>query len=84
MVIFVEASGNPNHTTSPPATSLHRHAQRPSSASTPQHLRQSGPVVAEGGPPLDGATMSEKRGFLARYDWIRAGLMFEPLAQPLT
>lgn len=36
-------------------------------------------VVAGGGPPLDGATMSEKRqDFLARYDWIRTGLMFEP------
>ncbi len=36
-------------------------------------------VVAGGGPPLLGATMSEKRqDFLARYDWIRTGLMFEP------
>ncbi len=36
-------------------------------------------VVAGGGPPLDGANMSEKRqDFLARYDWIRTGLMFEP------
>lgn len=36
-------------------------------------------VVAGGGPPLDGATMSEKRqDFMARYDWIRTGLMFEP------
>ena len=36
-------------------------------------------VVAGGGPPLHGATMSEKRqDFLARYDWIRTGLMFEP------
>ena len=36
-------------------------------------------VVAGGGPPLDGATMSEKRqDFIARYDWIRTGLMFEP------
>ena len=36
-------------------------------------------VVAGGGPPLAGATMSEKRqDFLARYDWIRTGLMFEP------
>jgi proline racemase len=36
-------------------------------------------VVAGGGPPLNGATMSEKRqDFIARYDWIRTGLMFEP------
>ena len=36
-------------------------------------------VVAGGGPPLAGATMSEKRqAFLAEYDWIRTGLMFEP------
>ena len=36
-------------------------------------------VVAGGGPPLDGATMSEKRqDFIARYDWIRTGLCFEP------
>ncbi len=36
-------------------------------------------VVAGGGPPLQGATMSEKRQhFLAEYDWIRTGLMFEP------
>ncbi len=36
-------------------------------------------VVAGGGPPLKGATMSEKRQhFLAEYDWIRTGLMFEP------
>ena len=36
-------------------------------------------LVASGGPPLDGATMSQKRqDFLARYDWIRTGLMFEP------
>ena len=36
-------------------------------------------VVAGGGPPLHGATMSEKRqDFLERYDWIRTGLMFEP------
>jgi 4-hydroxyproline epimerase len=36
-------------------------------------------VVAGGGPPLKGATMSEKRQhFLADYDWIRTGLMFEP------
>ncbi len=36
-------------------------------------------VVAGGGPPLHGATMSEKRQhFMADYDWIRTGLMFEP------
>ena len=36
-------------------------------------------VVAGGGPPLGGATMSEKRQhFIAEYDWIRTGLMFEP------
>ncbi len=36
-------------------------------------------VVAGGGPPLHGATMSEKRQhFVADYDWIRTGLMFEP------
>jgi 4-hydroxyproline epimerase len=36
-------------------------------------------LVAGGGPPLRGATMSERRqDFLARYDWIRTGLMFEP------
>jgi 4-hydroxyproline epimerase len=36
-------------------------------------------LVAAGGPPLDGASMSERRqDFLARYDWIRTGLMFEP------
>ena len=36
-------------------------------------------VVADGGPELDGATMLERRRhFLAEYDWIRTGLMFEP------
>jgi 4-hydroxyproline epimerase len=36
-------------------------------------------VVAGGGPNLKGATMLEKRAhFLAEYDWIRHGLMFEP------
>ena len=36
-------------------------------------------LVAAGGPQLRGASMSERRqDFLARYDWIRTGLMFEP------
>ena len=36
-------------------------------------------VIKEGGPQLEGATMSERRQhFLAEYDWIRTGLMFEP------
>ncbi|MEK0085297.1 4-hydroxyproline epimerase [Benzoatithermus flavus] len=36
-------------------------------------------LVAGGAPPLRGATMSEKRqDFLARFDWIRTSLMFEP------
>ncbi len=36
-------------------------------------------LVAGGGPPLAGETMSARRlDFLARYDWIRRGLMFEP------
>ena len=36
-------------------------------------------VVAQGGPPLKGRNMGEKRlHFLAQYDWIRKGLMFEP------
>jgi 4-hydroxyproline epimerase len=36
-------------------------------------------LVAGGGPNLIGATMVEKRAhFLADYDWIRTGLMFEP------
>ena len=36
-------------------------------------------LVAGGGPPLQGRTMSARRqDFLARYDWIRTGLMFEP------
>ncbi len=36
-------------------------------------------VVTGGGPFLDGKNMSEKRQhFLAEYDWIRTGLMFEP------
>jgi 4-hydroxyproline epimerase len=36
-------------------------------------------LVVGGAPPLNGATMSEKRReFLERFDWIRTGLMFEP------
>lgn len=36
-------------------------------------------LVVEGGPVLEGTTMSEKRQhFLKDYDWIRKGLMFEP------
>lgn len=36
-------------------------------------------VVAGGGPLLTGRTMLEKRAhFLAEFDWIRTGLMFEP------
>ena len=36
-------------------------------------------LVAGGGPNLIGANMVEKRAhFLAEYDWIRTGLMFEP------
>ncbi len=36
-------------------------------------------VVAGGGPPLEGDTMRARRQhFLAEYDWIRTGLMFEP------
>ena len=36
-------------------------------------------VVVGGGPPLTGATMSERRQhFIRDYDWIRTGLMFEP------
>jgi 4-hydroxyproline epimerase len=36
-------------------------------------------LVAEGGPALEGNTMSERRQhFLKEYDWIREGLMFEP------
>ena len=36
-------------------------------------------LVIEGAPELCGATMSERRqDFLARYDWIRTGLCFEP------
>ncbi|MDF0600252.1 4-hydroxyproline epimerase [Psychromarinibacter sp. C21-152] len=36
-------------------------------------------LVAGGGPMLQGATMTERRAhFLAEFDWIRTGLMFEP------
>ncbi len=36
-------------------------------------------VVAGGAPPLKGATASERRqNFIAEFDWIRTGLMFEP------
>ncbi|GGD17054.1 4-hydroxyproline epimerase [Aureimonas glaciei] len=36
-------------------------------------------LVSGGGPNLNGATMIEKRAhFLAEFDWIRTGLMFEP------
>jgi len=36
-------------------------------------------LVKNGGPQLEGKTMSEKRQhFLREYDWIRTGLMFEP------
>jgi 4-hydroxyproline epimerase len=36
-------------------------------------------LVAGGGPRLEGATMMERRAhFMAEYDWIRTGLMFEP------
>jgi len=36
-------------------------------------------LVAGGGPLLEGATMMDRRAhFLAEFDWIRTGLMFEP------
>lgn len=36
-------------------------------------------VVAGGAPMLNGATMMERRAhFLAEFDWVRKGLMFEP------
>ena len=36
-------------------------------------------LVASGGPLLHGATMSERRqDFIARHDWVRRALMFEP------
>ncbi|HSR71395.1 MAG TPA: proline racemase family protein, partial [Kiloniellales bacterium] len=41
-------------------------------------------LVASGGPPLEGATMSARRkDFMARYDWIRTALMFEPRGHDL-
>jgi 4-hydroxyproline epimerase len=36
-------------------------------------------LITQGAPELNGSTMSERRqDFLARFDWIRTGLMFEP------
>ncbi|NIM71532.1 MAG: 4-hydroxyproline epimerase [Xanthomonadales bacterium] len=36
-------------------------------------------VVVQGGPPLEGRTMLDRRErFMAEYDWIRTALMFEP------
>lgn len=36
-------------------------------------------VVVDGGPALAGRTMLERRAhFLAEYDWVRTGLMYEP------
>lgn len=41
-------------------------------------------LVAGGAPPLSGTTMLERRAhFLAEYDWIRTGLMFEPRGHDL-
>jgi 4-hydroxyproline epimerase len=41
-------------------------------------------VVTGGAPPLKGRTMNERRlEFLAEYDWIRTGLMFEPRGHDL-
>ena len=41
-------------------------------------------VVRDGAPELAGETMSERRQhFLADYDWIRTGLMFEPRGHDL-
>lgn len=41
-------------------------------------------LVAGGGPTLSGSTMLERRAhFLAEYDWIRTGLMFEPRGHDL-
>jgi 4-hydroxyproline epimerase len=36
-------------------------------------------LVVEGGPPLEGASMAERRQhFLREFDWVRTALMFEP------
>jgi 4-hydroxyproline epimerase len=41
-------------------------------------------LVAEGGPPLAGATMAERRQhFMAEFDWVRTALMFEPRGHAL-
>ena len=41
-------------------------------------------VVAGGAPPLSGDTMTARREhFIAEYDWIRTGLMFEPRGHDL-
>jgi 4-hydroxyproline epimerase len=41
-------------------------------------------VVAGGAPPLDGATMSERRQhFIRDHDWIRRALMYEPRGHDL-
>ena len=41
-------------------------------------------LVAGGAPPLTGTTMLERRAhFMAEYDWIRTGLMFEPRGHDL-
>lgn len=41
-------------------------------------------LVAEGGPPLDGDTMLDRRAhFLRDYDWVRTALMFEPRGHAL-
>lgn len=42
-------------------------------------MRQPCSRSESGGPVLQGNTMSERREhFLAEYDWMRTGLMFEP------
>ena len=41
-------------------------------------------LVAGGAPPLQGTTMLERRAhFLAEFDWVRTGLMFEPRGHDL-
>lgn len=41
-------------------------------------------LVVGGGPPLEGATMLERRAhFLRDYDWVRTGLMYEPRGHDL-